>query len=153
MARPILNTLKELIIVPPCRSINYGGGRLISSGGRVINSGLPPMPGTAYELRPSTGAKFSDGRMETIRTDGRKIFRTDGKFSVGRKNLGRTEKKVEKTEKFTLPLLGEFFRTSRDSSVSGQDPHKSRDVRKNSPKSGKTNFRKNNYSSGVAIVS
>ena len=100
-----------------------------------------------------TGAKFSDGRMETIRTDGRKNFRTDGKFSVGRKNLGRTEQNFKQNEKFTLPLLGEFFRTSRDSSVSGQDPHKSRDVRKNLPKSGKTNFRKNNYSSGVAIVS
>ena len=46
------------------------------------------------------------------------------------------------TSKFYMPLLGEFWRSSRDSFVSGYGTDESWDVRQNSVKSGFSNFGK-----------
>ena len=45
--------------------------------------------------------------------------------------------------KFQTPLLAEFYSASRDSFQLELDPHKSQNVRRNSPKSGKILFLKN----------
>ena len=157
MAQAILASKSRITVGNLCHSLRRrtrrNGVFLYLAGAEIQNT-------DGWKIFGRTEIFQLAGRTEKLRTDGRKIFgRTDGnnsdgrteKFSDGRKIFGRTEKfrtdgkiKTKKTEKFILPLLGEFFRTSRDSSVSGQDPHKSRDVRKNSPKSGKTKNRKNN---------
>jgi len=50
--------------------------------------------------------------------------------------------RLRKRQKFHAPLLGEFWRSSQDSSVLGYDSEESRDVRQNSAKSGVSNFGK-----------